>query len=149
MRPLRRIVLAAAILLPTMALLAARANAQAAPGTRPHRPGVQYMRGAAAAAAAPESPQPNLTYFGGPLFPNTTTYAIWWGKPSDFSPDAHEKLDDLLEGLDGSAYLVIADQYMLGEKAHTHFGSNLFDDSAPPAQDPIPIILRGNDIIVT
>jgi hypothetical protein len=137
MRPLRRILLAAAVLLPAIALLAVRAQAQAAPGTRPHRPGVQYMRGAAAAAAAPESPQPNLTYFGGPVFPNTTTYAIWWGKPSDFPSDAREKLDDFLEGLDGSAYLAIADQYMLGEKTHTHFGGNLFDASAPTAQTDI------------
>jgi hypothetical protein len=140
MRPLGRILVAAAVLLPAIALLAVRAEAQAAPGTRLHRPGVQYMRGAAAAAAAPESPRPNLTYFGGPLFPNTTTYAIWWGKPSDFPSDAREKLDDLLEGLDGSAYLAIADQYMLGEKTHTHFGGNLFDASAPTAQTDIFVI---------
>jgi hypothetical protein len=146
MRPLRRILVAAAVLLPAIALLVVRANAQAAPGTRLHRPGIQYMRGA---AAAPESPQPNMTYYGGTILPNATTYAIWWGKPSDFPPDAQEKLDGFLEGLDGLAYLAIADQYMLGEKAHTHFGGNFFDDSAPPSQDPIPIILGGNDIIVT
>jgi hypothetical protein len=124
-----------------MALLAARANAQAALGTRrPHRPGVQYMRGAAAAAAAPASSQLNMVYHGGTVLPSPTTYAIWWGKPSDFPSDAQEKLDELLEGLDGSPYLAIADQYMLGEKAHTHFGGNLFDDSAPTAQtDPFAI----------
>jgi uncharacterized membrane protein len=131
-----------------MGLLATRAQAQATPGTRLHRPGVQYMRGAAAAAAASESPQPNLTFNGGTVLPSTTTYAIWWGKPSDFPSDEREKIDEFLEGLEGSAYLAIADQYMLGEKAHTHFGGNLFDASAPP-QDPVPIILNGNDIIVT
>jgi uncharacterized membrane protein len=152
MRPLTRILVSAAILLPAMGLFAARANGQAAPGTRLHRPGVQYMRGAAAAAAAaaaPESPQPNMTYYGGTVLPSTTTYAIWWGKPSDFPSDARGKIEEFLEGLDGSVYLAIADQYMLGEKAHTHFGGNFFDDSAPPAQDPAPIILSGNDIIVT
>jgi len=137
MRPLRRTLRVAAILLPAMGLLAARANGQAAPAARLHRPGVQYMRGA---AAAPESPQPNMTYYGGPVFPNTTTYAIWWGKPSDFPSDAREKLDDLLEGLDGSRYLAIADQYMLGQKTHTRFGGNLFDTSAPTTQtDPFAI----------
>jgi hypothetical protein len=90
-----------------------------------------------------------MTYHGGTVLPSPTTYAIWWGKPSDFPSDERQKIDELLEGLDGSAYLAIADQYMLGQKAHTHFGGNLFDDSAPPAQDPIPIILGGNDIIVT
>jgi uncharacterized membrane protein len=133
-RSLRRILLSAVVLLPAVGLSATRAKAQAAPGTRLHRPGVQYMRGAAAAAAAPESPQPNMTYFGGPVFPNTTTYAIWWGKPSDFPSDARGKIEEFLEGLDGSAYLAIADQYMLGQKAHTRFGGNLFDASAPTAQ---------------
>jgi hypothetical protein len=136
-RSFRRILLSAAILLPAVALSTTRAQAQAAPGTRPHRPGVQYMRGAAAAAAAPESPQPNMTYFGGPVFPNSTTYAIWWGKPSDFPSDARGKIEEFLEGLDGSAYLAIADQYMLGEKAHTRFGGNLFDASAPTTQTDI------------
>jgi uncharacterized membrane protein len=136
-RSFTRILLSAAVLLPAMGLLAARANGQAAAGTRLHRPGVQYMRGAAAAAAAPESPQPNMTYFGGPVFPNTTTYAIWWGKPSDFPSDERGKIDEFLEGLDGSAYLAIADQYMLGEKTHTHFGGNLFDASAPTAQTDV------------
>ena len=134
MGSLRRILLTAAVLLPTVALLAARANAQAAPDAQLHRPGVQYMRGAAAATAAPEIPQPNLTYYGGPVFPNTTTYAIWWGKPSDFPSDERQKIDELLRGLDGSAYLAIADQYMLGTKIHTRFGGNLFDNSAPTAQ---------------
>jgi hypothetical protein len=150
MRSLRRMLVAAAALILAIATLAVRAKAQATPGTQPHRPGIQYMRGAAAASAAPaESPQPNMTYHGGTILPNATTYAIWWGKPSDFPSDGQEKLDEFLEGLDGSAYLAIADQYMLGEKAHTHFGGNFYDDSAPPAKDPIPIILGGNDIIVT
>jgi hypothetical protein len=137
MRPLRRVLLATAILLPAIALLAVRAKAQAAPGTQLHRPGVQYTRGAAAAAAAPESAQPNMTDYGGTILPNATTYAIWWGKPSDFPSDAQGKLDELLEGLDGSAYLAIADQYMRGEKTHTHFGGNLFDASAPTAQTDV------------
>jgi hypothetical protein len=136
MRSLRRILLSAAVLLPAIALLTVRAEAQAAPGTPLHRPGVQYMRGAAAAATH-ESPQPNMTYYGGTVLPNTTTYAIWWGKPSDFPSDARGKIDEFLEGLDGSPYLAIADQYMLGQKAHTHFGGNLFDNSAPTTQTDI------------
>jgi hypothetical protein len=83
-----------------------------------------------------------MTYYGGALLPNTTTYAIWWGKPSNFPADALESIDDFLENLDGSAYLAIADQYMFGQKTHTHFGGNLFDSSEPPAKDvPSAVII--------
>jgi uncharacterized membrane protein len=147
MRSLKRIVIFAAILLPSMALLAARASGQAASGIRPQRPRLQYMRGArpaASAAAAPVQGPPNMVYNGGAVLPNSVSYAIWWGKPSDFPADAKEALDDLLEGLEGSNFLHIADQYMLGNKAHTRFGGNFFDYSAPP---PSVVDAQGNDLI--
>jgi uncharacterized membrane protein len=134
MRPLRRILLAAAILLPAMALLAARASGQVTPG-KLHISGIHRMRGASSAAAAPAANPPNMVYNGGPVLPTTTTYAIWWGKPSDFPSDAVQGVDDFLTDLDGSDYLRIADQYMLGNKAHTRFGGNLFDYSAPAPFD--------------
>jgi uncharacterized membrane protein len=145
MRPLRRILLATAILLPVMALLAARASGQATPG-RLHLSGIQRMRGASPAAATPATNPPNMVYNGGAVLPNTTTYAIWWGKRSDFPPDAVEAMDTFLENLDGSDYLHIADQYMLGGTAHTRFGGNLFDSSAPPI-DPVALLVQGIDPI--
>jgi uncharacterized membrane protein len=147
MRFLRRILLSAAVLLPAMTLVAGRATGQTASGIRPQRPRLQYMRGAhsaAPAAAAPVQGPPNMVYNGGAVLPNSVTYAIWWGKPSDFPPDARDGIDDFLEDLDGSDYLRIADQYLFGQKAHTRFGGNFFDSSAPTST---PVDAQGNDLI--
>jgi hypothetical protein len=114
------------------------AAGQVGPGV--HRRGILPMRGAGSAdragqATATAGPQ-NIPYNGGAVLPNTTTYAFWWGKPSDFPSDAIDGLDDFLQGLDGSAYIGLANQYLFGQKAHTHFGGNLFDRSAPPNGPP-------------
>jgi hypothetical protein len=139
MRPLRRVFLYAVILLPAMTMLASRAGGQAASGAQLHVQGIHRTRGAssAAAAAAPATAvnPPNMVDNGGPVIPTSTTYAIWWGKPSDFPSDAVQGVDDFLRDLDGSDYLGIADQYMRGNKAHTRFGGNLFDYSAPAPFD--------------
>jgi uncharacterized membrane protein len=144
MGSLRRILLAAAVLLPAIALLAVQAKAQAAPIDQRHRPEIHRMRGASAAASSAVVNPQNMMYFGGAVLPSTTTYAIWWGKPSDFPADARNGLDDFLEDLEGSDYLRIADQYMLGNTAHTRFGGNLFDPSAPTST---PVDAQGNDLI--
>jgi uncharacterized membrane protein len=143
MRSLGRVFLSAVILLPAISLFAARASGQAASGAQLHVQGIHRTRGANSAAAAaapapapaPAANPPNMAYNGGPVIPTSTTYAIWWGKPSDFPSDAVQGVDDFLMDLDGSDYLGIADQYMLGNKAHTRFGGNLFDYSAPAPFD--------------
>ena len=55
------------------------------------------------------------------------------GHPADFPADAQTGLEQFLAGLNGSSYLSIADQYMLGAKATTRFGGSLYDNSAPPS----------------
>jgi hypothetical protein len=150
MRPLRRILLCAVFLVPAMTMLATRASGQAASGAQMHVQGIHRIRGAnsAAAAAAPAANPPNMVDNGGPVIPTSTTYAIFWGKPSDFPSDAVQGVDDFLKDLDGSDYLGIADQYMRGNKAHTRFGGNLFDYSAPAPFDaqgtPNPL---GNEVL--
>jgi uncharacterized membrane protein len=145
MRPFLRILLSAAVLLPAAGMLAARASGQAAPGSPPHRLGVHIMRSAKAAAASSHvAGPPNMVYNGGAVLPSTTTYAIWWGKRSDFPPDAVEGIDELLSDLDGSDFLHIADQYLFGQRAHTRFGGNLFDPSAPTE---MPVDAQFNDLI--
>src|SRR3974390_2397914 len=58
-------------------------------GAAPVHRGIEYMRGAApnradsASAAATNNAQ-DVTYNGGLVFPTSTTYAFWWGLPSDF-----------------------------------------------------------------
>jgi hypothetical protein len=90
------------------------------------------MRGAGPAATG----SGNLIDHSGPVLANSTTYAIWWGNASDFPPDAQARVDSLLQGFEGSDYLAIANQYMRGATAHTHFGGNFYisNDKAPPAQ---------------
>jgi uncharacterized membrane protein len=55
-------------------------------------------------------------------------------------------MNTFLEGLEGSDYLRIADQYMFGNKAHTRFGGNLFDPSAPPTE-PLALNAQGIDVM--
>jgi hypothetical protein len=73
----------------------------------------------------------DLIDHGGPVAPATRTFALWWGELAAFSPDARPALEKLLQGLDGSEYLAIADQYMRGARATTTFGGSLFDGSPP------------------
>jgi hypothetical protein len=94
--------------------------------------GFMSMRWASPNSASATNPL-NMTYHGGPVLAHPTIYAVWWGKPSDFPRDALDGLDDFLQGLDGSAYLHLADQYLFGKHAHTRFGGNLHDYSAPPS----------------
>jgi hypothetical protein len=120
-------------LLLAMALYTVGSAAQVAPGSE-HHARIAYMRGMNPNAAGATTNPQNMSYFGGALLPSTTTYAFWWGKPSDFPSDARDGLDDFLDGLDASPFLDVADQYLFGQKARTRFGGNLFDYSAPPLQ---------------
>jgi uncharacterized membrane protein len=146
MQSLKRIVLSAAVLLPSMALLAGQGNSQVAPGSKLHIWGIDRMRGASPAAPTSAATTRSIVYNGGVVLSDPTTYAIWWGKPSDFPSDALEAMDTFLEGLEGSDYLRIANQYMLGNTAHTRFGGNLFDSSAPPTQ-PLALNAQGIDVV--
>jgi hypothetical protein len=105
---------------------------------------ITYKRGMN--PAAPAAAQPNIVYNGGPVLPHSTTYAIFWGNPGDFPPDLVAGVDQFLSGLNGSPYLAIADQYMLGGKATTRFGGNLFDYSSPPPEIPLTGPASGSDI---
>jgi hypothetical protein len=120
----------------------AAADGQAASRIPNHHAEIMPMRGAKqssavnAAPAAASNPL-NIPYLGGAVFANATTYAVWWGNPGDFAADERDGIDDILRyGFEGSPYLALADQYLFGRKAKTHFGGNLFDSSAPPTQDP-------------
>ena len=70
---------------------------------------------------------------GGPVVPETRTFALWWGDPSAWPSDARPTVEALLGGLDRSWYLAVADQYMRGARARTEFAGSLFDNSPAPA----------------
>src|SRR5207237_9034941 len=73
---------------------------------------------------------------GGTVAAATRTFALWWGDDKAFPPDARPLLESLLQGLDGSAWLRVTDEYTRGAHATTSFAGSLFDSSAPPAEDP-------------
>jgi uncharacterized membrane protein len=122
---LQQVLLASAVLLWTAAL------------TLGQEVGVVHVAPSRSASTATTTTptQANMVYQGGPVLPNSTTYAVWWGNPADFPPDEVTEIDKLLNGLNGSSYLAIADQYMFGQKATTRFGGNLYNDSSPPPTD--------------
>jgi hypothetical protein len=70
---------------------------------------------------------------GGAILPASVLYTLFWGDPASFPADLKAGIEKMLRGLDLSAYLAIADQYMRGAKATTRFGASLEDRSTPPA----------------
>jgi hypothetical protein len=127
-------------LLSAATLCGAAAVAQVTLSSQHHVLGVHRAHRAAQAPPASTTTTtttfaPAIPYNGGAVFPNATTYAIWWGKPADFPPDAREGVNDFLEGLDGTAYIDIADEYLFGQQARTRFGGNYFDTSPPTTVD--------------
>jgi uncharacterized membrane protein len=122
--------LLSAVLLWLAALTYGQAQPKGITSRRGASPAMSLMSGTAAAAIPTQGP---MFYHGGLLLPDSTNYAFWWGNPADFPADAKTGLEQFLAGLNGSSYLSIADQYMLGAKTTTRFGGNFYDSSAPPS----------------
>lgn len=79
----------------------------------------------------------NLVDHGGKVLSVSHTYAIWWGNQSAFPSDARSGLDSLFSGLNGSALLGVANQYLRGSTATSSFESvNWTDTSSPPSRAP-------------
>jgi hypothetical protein len=78
----------------------------------------------------------NLIDHGGKILPTSNTYAIWWGTASAFPADAQSGIDSLFSGLEGTAFLSVANQYMRGGTENSSFHTNLFDSSSPPGHGP-------------
>jgi hypothetical protein len=73
----------------------------------------------------------DLVDHSGEVMTSSSSYAIWWGGER-FPDDAPRAVEALLAGLDSSALLALADQYMRGARATTAFAGSLFDASEPP-----------------
>lgn len=78
---------------------------------------------------------------GGTVAASTRTFALWWGDPAAFPPDARTVVEALLGGLDGSPYLAVVDAYMRGSRASTSFGGSLFDPTSPPLTNPSQTVI--------
>ena len=95
---------------------------------------VQYQRGAKPGGSTSGG---NLIDHGGPVLPVSRTYTIWWGNQASFPTDAKSGIDALFQGLNGSAFLGIEDQYMRGSTATTSFVGSYTDSSSnPPTRAP-------------
>jgi len=77
----------------------------------------------------------DLEDLGGPVIPEASVYAIWWGDPSRFPADTMSGMDTFLSGLDGSRYLAIVDQYVR-RPARTTFVGHLMETSPSPTHSP-------------
>ena len=75
-----------------------------------------------------------LVDHGGRVLPNPHVYAIWWGPASGFPADAVSGLTTFFNGLSGSGYLKIAQQYLRGAAVSSSPVTNLSDPGRPPAQ---------------
>ena len=78
----------------------------------------------------------NVIDHHGPVLPSSKQYFIFWGPPGDFPRDAMTGLTSLAQGLAGSSYLGIMQQYMRGASISTMYVNVASDLSAPPSHGP-------------
>jgi hypothetical protein len=108
-------------------------------GSAPPTAHVLLQQGVAAAAPAGA----NLVDHGGRVLPASDTVAIWWGPAGAFPADAQAGIDAFLQGLDGSLFLAVAQQYMRGAPVQSTFVTNWSDPSAPPRGSPSTATIVG------
>jgi len=78
----------------------------------------------------------NLIDHGGPVLTADSTYAIWWGAPTAWPSDTQSGIDALFNGLNGTSFLGVANQYMRGGTATSSFVRDFVDSSSPPSRSP-------------
>ena len=69
---------------------------------------------------------------GGTVLSASHTYAIWWGDPSRWDSDVMPGIATFFSGLDGSAFLNTASQYMRGASIGSMYRGSAIDSSTPP-----------------
>lgn len=71
---------------------------------------------------------------GGPVLGASVTYDIWWGATSSWPGGLQTGIESFLGGLDKSAFLGVAAQYMRGAGVSSRNGGSWDDPSSPPAK---------------
>jgi hypothetical protein len=104
--------------------------------------GSPHIRQQTKAASAP-SP---LVDHGGDVIAHSNTYAIFWGAASDFPSDEIDGVRAMLGGLNGSAYLSVANQYLRApttQPTTSYAATSVYQSqgekfltSAPPSRAP-------------
>ncbi len=79
----------------------------------------------------------NLVDHGGKVLPASHVYTIWWGDQSAFPADAKSGIAAMFEGMNGTSFLGIGQQYMRGAGMSTSYVSSYADSaSSPPRKSP-------------
>jgi hypothetical protein len=74
----------------------------------------------------------DLVDSGGQVLPNTRIHAVYWGDHTVLPPDGIQAVEAFFNGLNGSAYLGIVNQYLRGTPASVEFVQTILDDANPP-----------------
>jgi hypothetical protein len=114
----------------TACLVVASSAAPGAAGAASGNAGARSVKGLRSSGPSP------LIDHGGKVLAASKIYAIWWGPPSTFPPDARTGIEQLLGGFNDSSYLAIADQYMRAAPLTTGFQGSLVDTTVPPSHAP-------------
>jgi hypothetical protein len=89
----------------------------------------------------------NLVDNGGAILPNANLYAIWWGPDSAWpANDTKTHMGDFFSGMNKSAYLATANQYMRGGKAQTSFAGSYDDTTTPLPHKPMSAAMLGTEV---
>jgi len=79
----------------------------------------------------------NLVDHGGKVLSSSHNVAIYWGTPSAFPSDLKSGIASMFEGMNGSSFLAIGDQYMRGAKTSASYVTSYDDSSSsPPSRGP-------------
>jgi serine protease len=97
---------------------------------------VHWMRGVQPPQGFAQAAGSNLVDNGGRVDPKSNIYAIWWGTQSAFPSDAKAGIQSLFQGLNGSSFYNIANQYMRGATVSATYKGTFTDTSAPPRRSP-------------
>lgn len=90
----------------------------------------------------PNSGPAQLIDHGGPVLLHAKVVEIFWGPTADFDPQLRPAMESLLGGMNGSAYLGVAQQYMRTTATiSSSLGSSIADSSTPPKKG-----LQPNDL---
>jgi hypothetical protein len=73
----------------------------------------------------------DLYDYGGPIVPKAKVQLIWWGAPKEFL-GAVDKFHGFLNGVNGSAWLGVLDEYSRGETTEVSLAGEIFDATPPP-----------------
>ncbi len=86
--------------------------------------------------AGPATSSSNLIDHGGKVLSASHAYTIFWGNAAAWPSDTQSAIDSLFSGLNGTAFLGVADQYMRSASISEAFVSKYADSSAPPNHSP-------------